>query len=199
MQMFDTLMLRQTTKVTVSPTSSARSSSAASRISSIASGRVSANSAVSSSSLERRAGAALVDRAGDEVAADHPIVAATRSAARDERPVARRDHVEHALRDPLAARCSARYTHSRSVSATPSCARRRRTWCGEGNGCSGEMWSPLAESPPRSLAPAATSSGHQSERFGGTWMPTSGSSSRACSTSSRRSSIVTSQAHSGSG
>ena len=50
-QTFDTLMLRLTTNVTVSPASSSRSSSAASRISSIASGRVSANSAVSSSGL----------------------------------------------------------------------------------------------------------------------------------------------------
>ena len=41
-------MLRLTTNVTVSPASSARSSSAAWRISSIASGRVSANIAVSS-------------------------------------------------------------------------------------------------------------------------------------------------------
>ena len=45
------------------------------------------------------------------------------------------------------------------------------------------MWSPLALRPPRSLAPAATSSGHQSERFGGTWTPTSGSSRRASATS----------------
>ena len=42
-------MLRLTTNVTVSPASSARSSSAAWRMSSIASGRVSANRAVSSS------------------------------------------------------------------------------------------------------------------------------------------------------
>ena len=48
--MFDTLMLRLTTKVTVSPASSVRNSSAAWRMSSIASGRVSPNSAVSSSS-----------------------------------------------------------------------------------------------------------------------------------------------------
>ena len=46
------------------------------------------------------------------------------------------------------------YTHSRSVSAYPSSRRRLRTRCGEGNGCSGEMWSPFAESPPRSVAPA---------------------------------------------
>ena len=51
MQMLDTLMLRLTTKVTVSPASSRRSSSAAWRMSSMASGRVSANSAVSSSAL----------------------------------------------------------------------------------------------------------------------------------------------------
>ena len=50
MQMLDTLMLRFTTNVTVSPASSARSESAAWRMSSITSGRVSAKSAVSSSS-----------------------------------------------------------------------------------------------------------------------------------------------------
>ena len=68
MQMFDTLMLRLTTKVTVSPASSARSSSAAWRMSSIASGRVSANSAVSSSGDERLAVARPADRAGHQVA-----------------------------------------------------------------------------------------------------------------------------------
>ena len=31
------------------------------------------------------------------------------------------------------------YTHRRSVSATPSFCSCLRTWCGEGNGCSGEM------------------------------------------------------------
>ena len=50
MQTFDTFRLRLTTNVTVSPASSARSSSAAWRMSSIASGRDSANSAVTSSS-----------------------------------------------------------------------------------------------------------------------------------------------------
>ncbi len=53
MQTLETLMLRLTTKVTVSPASSARSSSAAWRRSSMASGRVSAKSAVSSSSVRR--------------------------------------------------------------------------------------------------------------------------------------------------
>ena len=47
------------------------------------------------------------------------------------------------------------------------------------------MWSPLADRPPRSVAPAATSCGHQSARFGGTWIPTPGSSSRVAATSSR--------------
>ena len=50
-QMFETLMLRLTTNVTVSPASSWRSSSAARRISSITAGRRSANSAVSSSGV----------------------------------------------------------------------------------------------------------------------------------------------------
>jgi hypothetical protein len=47
--MFETLMLRLTTKVTRSPASSARSSSAAWRMSSMTSGRLSANIASSSS------------------------------------------------------------------------------------------------------------------------------------------------------
>ena len=63
MQTLVKLMLRLTTKVAVSPASSARSSSAATRISSITSGRVSANSAVSSSSRERLARAPALDRA----------------------------------------------------------------------------------------------------------------------------------------
>jgi hypothetical protein len=49
MQTLDTLMLRFTTNVTVSPASSARSSSAAWRMSSITSWRVSENRPVSSS------------------------------------------------------------------------------------------------------------------------------------------------------
>ena len=51
MQTLDTLMLRLTTNVTVSPASSERRPSAAARISSITSGRCSANSAVSSSGV----------------------------------------------------------------------------------------------------------------------------------------------------
>ena len=89
------------------------------------------------------------------------------------------------------------YTHSRSVSARPSAGSLLRTCAGDGNGCSGEMWSPLALSPPRSVAPARASSTHQSDRFGGTWMPTSGISLRASPISRFMSSIVTSQAHFG--
>jgi hypothetical protein len=91
------------------------------------------------------------------------------------------------------------YTHSRSVSATPSWASRLRTWLGEGNGCSGEMWSPFALSPPRSVAPAATSRGHQSARFGGIWMPTSGISRRVSATSRSMSSTVTGDDQAGAG
>ena len=61
------------------------------------------------------------------------------------------------------------------------------------------MWSPLLESPPRSVAPAATSRGHQSARFGGIWIPTSGISRRASRTSRSMSSTVTGEAHAGAG
>ena len=85
----------------MSPASSARSSSAAWRRSSIASGRVSANSAVSSSSVSALALAPAGDRAGHEVGADRAGLGAPRAAARDEAPVLRLDDVEHALRHPL--------------------------------------------------------------------------------------------------
>ena len=41
------------------------------------------------------------------------------------------------------------------------------------------MWSPLADRPPRSVAPSSTRGSHQSDRLGGIWMPTSGMSSPA--------------------
>ena len=69
--------------------------------------------------------------------------------------------------------------------------------CTEGNGCSGEMWSPLADRPPRSVAPSSTSGSHQSERFGGIWMPTSGISSPETRTRSSISAIDTGVAQSG--
>ena len=90
------------------------------------------------------------------------------------------------------------YTHSRSASACPRGASRLRISCTEGNGCSGEMWSPLADSPPRSVAPSSTRGSHQSERFGGIWMPTSGIRRRHSRTSVRIWSSVTSVAQDGS-
>ncbi len=61
------------------------------------------------------------------------------------------------------------------------------------------MWSPLADRPPRSVAPSSTSSSHQSARFGGIWIPTSGISRRHSRTSSFMSSSVIGVAQSGSG
>ena len=100
-QTFDTLMLRFTTNVTVSPASSRRSESAAWRMSSIASGRVSANSAVSSSSLSAPPPCARSIARRHEVAPDRALLAAPGRAARDERPVLHLDRVEHALLEPV--------------------------------------------------------------------------------------------------
>src|SRR3954467_3776019 len=110
MQTLETLMLRLTTKVTVSPASSARSSSAAWRMSSIASGRSSAKSAVISSAVSaapwraRAIAPATASRtlAGGGCAPDGARrLAPARAAPGDEAPVARLDDVEHALVDPL--------------------------------------------------------------------------------------------------
>src|SRR4029453_42895 len=60
------------------------------------------------------------------------------------------------------------------------------------------MWSPFADRPPRSVAPSSTSGSHQSDRFGGVWMPTSGISPRHPRTSSRIWARVPSGAHGGS-
>ena len=102
MQMFETLMLRLTTNVTVSPASSRRSSSAAQRISSITSGpllgeqrRQLLGASARSPSRARATARGATSSATDD------LRPATRAAARDERPVARLDHVEHRLRDPL--------------------------------------------------------------------------------------------------
>ena len=110
-------MLRLTTNVTVSPASSARSSSAAARMSSIASGRVSANIAVISSRLS-----SMPARA-------RSIVAGWRSG----RGPARRPEPRRGMKlqyfvlmtssTPWATHSGSMYspyTHSRSVSATPS-------------------------------------------------------------------------------
>ena len=127
MHTFETLMLRFTTNVTVSPASSARRSSAAWRMSSIASGRVSANIAVSSSGSSQ---APLRART---------IAAATRS-GRSGRGGSVRPDPRRGMNDQYfvlttsstpwsthAGSMYCGYTHSRSVSATPSRARRLRT------------------------------------------------------------------------
>ena len=153
-------MLRLTTNVTVSPASSARSSSAA--------------CAHVLDRLRPRLGEQrrqLVRRSARSPSRPRAIAPATRSrrigAAPSRRPEPRRGmklqyfvliDVEHALGDPLGVDVLAgRRTAARSARRRPA-ARRLRTWCGDGNGCSGEMWSPLALRPPRSVAPAATSS-----------------------------------------
>src|SRR3954453_19215481 len=103
MHTFETLMLRLTTNVTRSPFSSARSSSAAWRMSSIASGPASAKGAVASPSgaaAPRPRGhrgrlalgqpdsaASLGDPARPELALDRPVLAAARAAAGYEAPV----------------------------------------------------------------------------------------------------------------
>ena len=161
-------MLRLTTNVTVSPASSARSSSAAWRISSIASGRVSANSAVSSSASSGSPVAGLLDRRPAPVRADRRGRArcGLGAAPRDEAPVLQLDRVEHALREPLGVdvlrgrRTGARSARSRrpAGACAPGGARGRGA-----RGRCGRRW---RDSPPRSVAPAATSSAHQSARFG---------------------------------
>ena len=99
MQTLETLRLRLTTKVTVSPASSARRASAAWRMSSIASGRVSANRAVTSPASSGAPARARASVSGRRAPSGRSTPA--RAAARDEAPVARLDDVEHALRDPL--------------------------------------------------------------------------------------------------
>ena len=71
--------------------------------------------------------------------------------------------------------------------------------CTDGKGCSGEMWSPLADSPPRSVAPSSISGSHQSDRLGGICTPTSGIRRRHSRTSTRMSSSEIGVAQPGSG
>ena len=187
MQTLETLMLRLTTNVTMSPASSARSASAAWRMSSTTSGRVSENSAVSSSAVSALAVAGALDRAG-----------ATWPSRRRGTNDGWRARITSSTRGD----CQSRRCTAGTRTAARRARRRRRPAAraparGDGNGCSGEMWSPLALSPPRSVAPARTSSGHQSARFGGIWMPTSGISRRASAISRFMSAIVTSFAHAG--
>ena len=96
-------MLRLTTNVTVSPASSARSSSAAWRISSIASraGLGEQRRQLLRAQRDARRGPSRSRRATSSGRIGARRVGAARSAPRDEAPVLRLDRVEHALRDPL--------------------------------------------------------------------------------------------------
>src|SRR3954447_16253276 len=102
MQTLETLRLRLTTNVTVSPASSARSSSAAARIASIASGRVSANIAVSSSGVTHppsRARSIAGPTSSERIANGGPVPPPP--PPRGEAPARGLDDVEHALGHPL--------------------------------------------------------------------------------------------------
>ena len=163
----------------MSPASRARSSSAARRMSSITSGRRSANSAVSSSRVSARPSRARSIAPGARSARIGTSAPPAGAAPRDERPVLELDRVEHALRDPflvdvlrvdaealgqrvaLGLQLLAHLVRARERHARARCGRRSR------RGRRGRS------RPPR------TRSSHQSERFGGIWMPTSGISSPA--------------------
>jgi hypothetical protein len=96
--MFEMLMLRLTTNVTVSPASSARSSLAH------VLDRLRARLGEQGGQLVLRQCGALPsprDRRRHEIAADRPLLAPPRAAPRDERPEAQLHHVEHALLHPL--------------------------------------------------------------------------------------------------
>ena len=103
MQTLETLMLRLTTNVTVSPASSARSSSAACAhvLDRLGPRLGEQRRQLLGRQRTRRRAPAPIARA-DEVAADgERRLLAARAAARDEAPVAALDHVEHALGHPL--------------------------------------------------------------------------------------------------
>ena len=115
-------------------------------MSSIASGRVSANIAVRASGSSHAPSRAL------------SIAGATKSrriTRSDRRPEPRRGMKLQYFRlitsrtpgSSHSASMYCGYTHSRSVSAWPFGWSSLRIRCGDGNGCSGEMWSPFADRP----------------------------------------------------
>ena len=167
-------------------------------MSSIASGRVSANSAVSSSGVSATPSRARAIAPADEVGAQRPRrLRAAAARARDEAPVARLDDVEHALRHPLrvdVARVDAealgeREALPRRAACAPGGARETdaRARCGR-------RWRSARRGRSRRRGRAR---GHQSARFGGICTPTSGMSRRHSATSRRMSSIVTGVAQAG--
>ena len=127
MQTFETLMLRLTTKVTVSPASSARSSSAAWRMSSTASGRVSANSAVSSSgvsSTPSRPFATAPATRSRRIGCGASVRPEPLRGMNDQKRVLMTSSTPWSTQS---ASMYFAYTQSRSVSATPSSSSRLRT------------------------------------------------------------------------
>ena len=128
---------------------------------------------------QRLAPAPLLDRPRRDVRGDRRArVRRPEPLPRDEAPVLELDHVEHALLHPLGIQVL-------RIDAEPlgqRVALRREVACGPGAGSGtaararcGRRWPTARRGRWR---PASTSSAHQSERFGGTWMPTSGISRR---------------------
>ena len=160
-------------------------------MSSITSGRVSANSAVSSSSDSAVALAGALDRRRSQIAPDRALVGAPGATARDEAPVLRLHDVEHALLHPLRVHVLRVDTQALGervalrlellAHACGARGRRARARCGR-------RWPrgrPGRWRPPRRAA--AT----RSERFGGICTPTSGISRRDSWTRATMSSRVT--------
>ena len=167
-------------------------------MSSITSGRRSANSAVSSSSVSRSLSPPALDRARSDVGRDRDVAAAARSPARDERPVLELDRVEHALRQPVRVDVLRIDAEPLGQGVALRC-RRLRTSCGLGNGVLRRDVVAVRGQAAEVGGALATSGGHQSERFGGIWIPTSGISRRHSATRRFMSSTVIGVAQSGSG
>ena len=168
-------MLRLTTNVAGLPASSARSSSAATRISSITSGRVSAKSAVSSSSVSSSPSRAPAR----SLAAQAPVRAAPPLArpdprARNEAPVLELDHVQHPLLHPLrlqVLRVDAKPLRQRVALRREPLAhlmRARERLLGRDVVAVGREPAEVGCARPRPARPTSPT------RFGGIWIPTSG-------------------------
>ena len=191
-------MLRLTTNVTVSPASSARSSiggRSASPRSPRAAARRTAPSAPPRSAPARRAAFAIAR--GASVVGDRDLGAAARAAARDERPVAPLDHVQHRLRDPLRVdvlRVDAQPLGQREpVSLAAACGPGRRRERMLGRDVVAVRAQPAEVGRPGARPARATS--RTGSAAPGSRRPASAAAPRA--TSRFMSSIVTSHAHAG--
>ena len=200
MQMFVKLMFRLTTKVATSPASSARSSSAAMRISFFldhpgARLGEQRRQLLLGQLLPRPA---ALDRARGDRRIGRRLAAAARAAARDEAPVLELDHVEDALLHPLGVQVlgvGAEPLGQREAPGTQVLShlmrvRERMLW---------RDVVTVGRQPSEVGGAGLDQLPHQSARFGGICTPTSGIS-RLHSTISRfMSSTVTSEAQSGRG